>query len=205
MAEGRDLAEWIRRLADSEPEKRRAAAAQLHSAGATLFLSATREWLNDPEFRNLVSPFFANATGEQGSENIPLSIGIAVQPENFERIRAANGSPRLADVPPDQDAMEFELRSGDQEEFDILTTRDPAGPGAIARYLKKFGEGIQQIELKVTSVNRATEILRTRFGLAPVYPETHAGANGTRVNFFLVPAAEGKRVLIELVEPAPKT
>lgn len=205
MAEVPDLARWIRSLADSDPRKRRAAAAQLHSAGVTLFLSTAREWLKDPELRELVSPSFANATGEPSSENIPFSIGIAVQPENFERIRAANGSPQLADVPPDQDAMEFELRSSDHEEFDILTTRDPSGPGAIARYLKKIGEGIQQIELNVTSVNRATEILRTRFGLTPVYPETHAGANGTRVNFFLVPAAEGKRVLIELVESAPKT
>lgn len=205
MAEGPDLAEWIRSLADSDPGSRRAAAAQLHSAGATLFLCTAREWLKDPELRELVHPFFANPTGEPGWENIPFSIGIAVQPENFERIRTANGSPRLADVPPDQDAMEFEFRSDDHEEFDILTTRDPGGPGAIARYLKKFGEGIQQIEVNVTSVNRATEILRTRFGLTPVYPETHAGANGTRVNFFLIPAAEGKRVLIELVEPAPKT
>ncbi|HEY6442364.1 MAG TPA: hypothetical protein VIY66_03380 [Candidatus Acidoferrales bacterium] len=205
MAEGRDLATWIRSLADSDPGKRLAAAAQLHSAGATLFLSAAREWLKDPEFRELVSPFFADATREPGSEDIPFSVGIAVQPESFERIRAANGSPRLADVPPDQDAMEFEFRSGEREEFDILTTRAPGGSGAIARYLQKFGEGIQQIELNVTSVNRATEILRTRFALTPVYPETHAGADGTRVNFFLVPAAEGKRVLMELVEPAPGT
>lgn len=205
MAEGRDLAKWIRCLADSEPGKRRAAAAQLHSAGATLFLSAARDWLKDPEFRELVSPFFANTVGEPDPENIPFSIGIAVQPENFEKIRAANGSPRLADVPPDQDAMEFELHWSEHEEFDILTTCDPHSPGAIARYLKKFGEGIQQIEINVTSVNRATEVLRTRFGLTPVYPETHAGADGTRVNFFLVPMVEGKRVLIELVEPASKT
>jgi hypothetical protein len=138
------------------------------------------------------------------SENIPFSVGIAVQPENFQKIRTVNGSPRLAKVPPDQDAMEFELQPDEHEEFDILTTRDPGGPGAIARFLKKFGEGIQQIEINVTSVNRATEILRTRFGVTPVYPEMHAGANGTRVNFFLVPAAPGRRVLIELVEPAPK-
>lgn len=204
MAEGSDLNEWIRRLADSDPGKRRTAAAQLHSVGAALLLSAAREWFKQPEFRNLLSPFFANATDEPSSKNIPFSIGIAVQPENFERIRAANGSPRLADVPPDQDAMEFELPSGAHEESDILTTRDPGGSGAIARYLKKFGEGIQQIELNVASVNRATEILRNRFGLTPVYPETHTGADGTRVNFFLVPGAEGKRVLVELVEPAPK-
>ncbi len=204
MAEGRDAAEWIRNLADSDPVKRRAAATHLHLAGAALVLTATREWFKDAEFRELVRPFSMAAANESATEDILFSIGIAVQPENFERIRAANGSPRLAEVPPDQDAMEFELRSGEHEEFDILTTRDPGGPGAIARYLKKFGEGIQQIEVNVTSVNRATDILRTRFRLTPVYPETHAGANGTRVNFFLVPAVEGKRVLIELVEPAPR-
>ena len=204
MPEGRDLAEWIRCLADFEPQKRRAAAAQLHLAGTMLFLSATREWFKDAEFCELVRPFFGDAGGEPKPGNIPFSVGIAVQPENFKRIRAANGSPRLADVPPDQDAMEFEFRWGEHEEFDILTTRDPGGPGAIARYLKKFGEGIQQIEVNVTSVDRATEILRTRFGLTPVYPQTHAGANGTRVNFFLTPAAEGRRVLIELVEAASK-
>ena len=204
MAEGREVAEWIRNLADSDPAKRRAAASHLHLVGAALFFAGSREWFRDPEFRELVRPFSMAAAGEPTPEVTSFSIGIAVQPENFERIRAANGSPRLAEVPPDQDAMEFELRSGEHEEFDILTTRDPHGPGAIARYIKKFGEGIQQIEVNVTSVDRATEILRTRFGLASVYRETHAGADGTRVNFFLVPLAEGKRVLIELVEPAPK-
>jgi hypothetical protein len=204
MAEGRKVAEWIGNLADSDAAKRRAAATHLHLAGAALFLAATHEWFKDAEFRELVRPFSMDAAGEPTPEDTSFSIGIAVQPENFERIRAASGPPRLAEVPPDQDAMEFELRSGEHEEFDILTTRDPGGPGAIARYLKKCGEGIQQIEVNVTSVNRATEILRTRFGLTPVYPETHAGANGTRVNFFLVPLVEGKRVLIELVEPAPK-
>ncbi|HEY6905057.1 MAG TPA: hypothetical protein VI216_12175 [Candidatus Acidoferrales bacterium] len=204
MAEVRDVAESIGNLADSDPAKRRAAATHLHLAGAALFFTATREWFRDAEFCKLVRPSSMDAAGKLGPENTPFSVGIAVQPENFGKIRVANGSPPLAEVPPDQDAIEFELRSGEHEEFDILTTRDPTGPGAIARYLKKFGEGIQQIEVNVTSVNRATEILRTRFGLTPVYPETHPGAGGTRVNFFLVLMAEGKRVLIELVEPALK-
>lgn len=204
MAEGREVADWIRNLADSDLAKRRAAATRLHLAGAALLSSASRKWFKDVEFRELARPFSVYATSELTSEDVSFSVGIAVQPENFERIRAANGSPPLAEVPPDQDAMEFELRPGEHEEFDILTTRDPRGPGAIARYLKKFGEGIQQIEVNVADVNRATEILRARFGLAPVYAETHAGANGTRVNFFLVPVVEGKHVLIELVEPAPK-
>ena len=204
MAEGREAAECIRNLADSDPAKRRAAARRLRLAGAASFFSASREWFEDVEFRELVPGFSMAAAGAPTPEDTSFSIGIAVQPENFERIRTANGSPRLAEVPPDQDALEFELRWGEHEEFDILTTRDPSGPGAIARYLRKFGEGIQQIEMNVTSVNRATEILRTRFGLTPVYPETHAGANGARVNFFLVPVVEGGRVLIELVEPALK-
>jgi hypothetical protein len=138
----------------------------------------------------------------QAATNISGTVGIGVKPETFRRIRAANGSPGLADVPPDQDALEFELHFAPHIALDILTTRDPAGAGAIARYLQKFGEGIQQVEINVTSVDRASEILRTRFALAPIYPATRPGADGTRVNFFLVPGAEGKKVLIELVEPA---
>ena len=46
------------------------------------------------------------------------------------------------------------------------------------------------MEIDVTDVDRATEILRTRFKLEPIYPATRPGANGTRVNFFLVTASE---------------
>jgi methylmalonyl-CoA/ethylmalonyl-CoA epimerase len=129
-------------------------------------------------------------------------VGIAVHHETFEIIRAANNSPRLADVPPDQDAQEFELHLEDSIELDILTTRAPGGGGAIARFLEKFGEGIQQVEIYIRDVDRATAILRSRFGLAPIYPATRAGADGTRVNFFLATAQDGKKVLIELVQAA---
>ena len=129
-------------------------------------------------------------------------MGIAVKPETFERLRSANGSPRLADVPPDQDAQEFELEFPVGVKLDILTTAQPGGGGAIDRYLRKFGEGVQQIEFNVTDVGRATEILRERFALEPIYPTTRAGGDGTRVNFFLVPAPDGAKVLIELVEIA---
>jgi hypothetical protein len=83
-----------------------------------------------------------------------------------------------------------------------LTSREPEGNGAIARYLQRFGEGIQQIELRCQNVDRATEILRERFGLNPIYPATRPGADGTRVNFFLVSAPKANKVLIELYEPA---
>jgi len=54
----------------------------------------------------------------------------------------------------------------------------------------------------VREVDRATEILRYRFDLEPIYAKTRAGADGTRVNFFLAPTPHGKKVLIELVEAA---
>jgi hypothetical protein len=185
MSEARDIAGWIGLLADPDPAQRAAAAAQLYQEGTSLLSSATSEWMKHPDFSGLVRP-------------AGCVVGIAVQPNAFEKIRAANGSPDLASVPADQDAKEFELHLGGGS-FDILTTRKPGGTGAIARYLQKFGEGIQQIEINVSDADRATEILRGRFGLEPVYPATRPGADGTRVNFFLVPA-QGKKVLVEIVE-----
>jgi hypothetical protein len=136
-----------------------------------------------------------------------------VIPETFSRIRAANGMPRLASVPPDQDAEEFELhfnapqRRGSKSDdkkirLDVLTTKQPGGEGAIAKFLAKFGEEIQQVEYEVTDVDQATQILAQRFSVKAIYPATRAGADGTRVNFFLVPGALGKKILIELVETA---
>jgi hypothetical protein len=46
--------------------------------------------------------------------------------------------------------------------------------------------------------------VRSRFAVEPVYSDPHAGAGGTRVNFVLATAAEGRKVLIELVEPPPR-
>ena len=84
------------------------------------------------------------------------------------------------------------------------TSRDPTGQGAIARFLAKFGEGVQQVEFRCLNVNRAMAIVRERFGAAPIYPEARAGANGSKVNFVLVPVpgagAENAKVLIELYE-----
>jgi methylmalonyl-CoA/ethylmalonyl-CoA epimerase len=86
----------------------------------------------------------------------------------------------------------------------VLTTDAPGGGGAIARYLGKFGEGIQQVEFDVRDVDAATAILRRDFALEPIYPATRAGANGTRVNFFLAAGGDGRNILIELVEKASR-
>jgi hypothetical protein len=182
----------IHALSDSDSTKRESAARKIFHVGRELAKPSVEAWMAVAELAQILvflDPGFPATT-----------VGVAVQPANFDRLRAANGSPALADVPPDQDAKEFELHFGHNVRLDILTTRDPAGAGAIARFLEKFGEGIQQVEIAVQEVDRATEILRMRFGQASIYPATRAGADGSRVNFFLVTPPQGKKVLIELVE-----
>jgi hypothetical protein len=196
--------EFIGHLADNDPAERARIAARLFGAGLIRALHFLQDWEEDDEWRKLV----VREKDESVAPAVPfgarLTVGVAVLPETFDRIRIANGSPPLADAPADQDVLEFELEFTESSmsyvHLDILTTKAPGGNGAIARFLEKFGEGIQQVELDVKDVDRATEILRTRFSLEPVYPAARAGANGTRVNFFLVPAQNNQKVLIELVE-----
>jgi hypothetical protein len=190
-----ELATLIRGLGEQDAEIRERAGEELFRRGRELARAAAARWFADPEF---AKHFVLDAT------HLPqTTVGIAVTPQSFARIRAANDSPHLADVPPDQDAREFELHLSHGVQLDILTTREPAGTGAIARYLQKFGEGIQQIEFLTRSVDAATEVLRSRFGAQPIYPATRQGADGTRVNFFLASGANGTKILVELVETPP--
>lgn len=176
-----ELGELIAALSAMDAKARTRAAGELYRRGRKLGDAVVNVWREDAELASLL-------TGEP-------TVGIAVQPDSFRRIRTAWGNPRLAEVPPDQEAEEFELHT-DGARLDILTTK---GGGAIERFLQKFGEGIQQVEYPVRDVDRATERLRAR-GLQPVYPATRAGADDTRVNFFLAAAPDGSKVLIELVE-----
>ena len=153
-----------------------AAATEIYRRGRAPADRAAYKWWSDPEFAGLFGG------------NPAVIVGLAVRRGTFAKIREANGAPLLVEVPPDQDAEEFELHFPDNISLDVLTTRDPDGQGAVARYLGKFGEGVQQVEFRCTNVDRATEIVRTKFGVVPVYPRTRLGAGGTRVNFFLVPS-----------------
>lgn len=188
-------AEWkafIRGLSDSHFGTRAESAREIFQRGCELARPAIESWLADDMLSSLLvmdRSGFPEAT-----------VGLAVEPSTFEAIWKAFGSPRFAEVPPDQDAREFELQFPGGVRLDILTTRNREASGALARHLQKFGESIQQVELLVKNVDHATEIFRLHFQLLPIYPVTRAGADGTRVNFFLAPAAEGKKVLIELVE-----
>jgi predicted tellurium resistance membrane protein TerC len=192
--------ERIHLLADPSPERRAQVASDLFSSGMARMLNWFPTWLKDPDFSVLiVQEQFEHPDGKTIS-SARFTVGIAVLPETFDKIRLSNGSPPLADAPPEQEVLEFELHFPGRVQLDILTTSVPGGSGAIARFLEKFGEGIQQVEIDVTDVDRATEILRTRFEIEPVYPTTRPGANGTRVNFFLVTTWNDKKVLVELVE-----
>jgi hypothetical protein len=183
------FAQSIADLSSADPSKRLAAAGEIYSLGRATAGSAISDWWAESELSALLL-----------APNPAVTVGLAVQRETFGRIRIANGTPRLADVPPDQDAEEFELHFTEGISLDVLTTREPGGSGAIAKYLAKLGEGIQQVEYRCSNVDRATQILKEKFGIAPVYPATRAGADGTRVNFFLVASPDGGKVLIELYE-----
>jgi hypothetical protein len=183
------LAQSIVDLSSSDASKKLAAAAEIYRLGRATAGSAIAEWWAESELSALLL-----------GHNPAITVGLAVQRDTFGRIRIANGTPRLAGVPPDQDAEEFELHFSEGISLDILTTREPGGSGAIAKYLAKLGEGIQQVEYRCTNVDRATQILKDKFKVSPVYPETRAGADGTRVNFFLVVSPDGGKVLIELYE-----
>lgn len=199
--------ENIGRLASSNAAERAQIALDLFVAGTARARGSLTAWEADGEFQALIVREKVAPLPPDQTAPPRLTVGIAVRPETFEKIRAANGSAPLADAPADQDVLEFELEfhpaGAAPVRLDILTSKTPGGNGAIARFLEKFGEGIQQVEIDVTDVDRATQILRTRFQVEPVYPATRPGANGTRVNFFLVAAPNSQKLLVELVE-APK-
>ena len=179
-------------LSSAEPAARQTAAEEIYRLGRATAGSAISGWWAESELSTLLL-----------APNPVVTVGLAVAREAFSRIRIANGTPRLAEVPADQDAEEFELSFANGVSLDILTTREPGGDGAIAKYLAKFGEGVQQVEYRCGNVERATEILKEKLKASSIYPATRPGADGTRVNFFLVPSPDGGKVLIELYESKP--
>jgi hypothetical protein len=187
------IAAYISQMAGTDAKQREAAAYALFRLGCASAEPVLKKWFADPEFRALVP-----------GGGVLLTVGLAVQPATFEAIRARFGQPLLAEVPADQDALEFELSFAHGVRLDVIRPRTATGEGAIAKFLARLGEGIQQVECDVRDVARATEILQRRFQVQPIYPEIRAGANQTRVNFFLVPIADDRKLLIELVESPKK-
>ena len=76
----------------------------------------------------------------------------------------------------------------------------PLGPDSpIARFLDRFGEGIQQVAYTVEDVDAVAADLRAR-GVRLLYDQARRGTADSRVNFVHPKDAMG--VLIELVQPA---
>jgi len=180
--------EWIEVLFSEDAGARARAAKQIYAFGGERATQAVKNWWKNSELAALCGP------------EPQATVGLAVRPETFAQIRAAHNFPRLAEVPPEQDASEFELHFDGGIALDILTTREPESSGAIAKFLAKQGERVQQVEFRCADVNRATAILREQFGITSVYPQKRPGADNTQVNFFLVPVSDSSKMLIELYE-----
>src|SRR6476660_5164630 len=126
------LASAIAGLASPDPSERSAAAKAIYREGCDSATAAVSTWWKDAELSGLLL-----------SPSPVVTVGVAVERATFGRMRVANGTPRLAEVPAEQDAEEFELHFPDGVLLDVLTTREPGGSGAIAGFLAKFGEGVQ--------------------------------------------------------------
>ena len=168
-------------LCAGEASARDAAAAEIYAAGRAPAERVVETWCSDAELSGLLS-----------APKPEVTVGLAVQRETFSKIRAAHSVSRLAEVPSDQDAEEFELHFANGASLDILTSRAPGGEGAIARFLGKFGEDVQQVEFRCANVGRATEILKEKFGVAAVYPGD-AGGGGWDANQFLSCGDSGRQ------------
>jgi methylmalonyl-CoA/ethylmalonyl-CoA epimerase len=70
---------------------------------------------------------------------------------------------------------------------------------AIAKFLDRSGEGVQQVAYSVVDVDAVSAELRAR-GLRLLYDEARRGTAGSRINFVHPKDAGG--VLVELVEAA---
>src|ERR1700684_2433456 len=103
MTPATDLTRWILQLADPDPEKRSTSAMRLYMEGGNLCTPLLRQWLADSEFCELSPRSAGAAPGAADSAPPSTVVGIAVEPETFQKIRQANNFPPLADVPPDQD------------------------------------------------------------------------------------------------------
>jgi methylmalonyl-CoA epimerase len=91
------------------------------------------------------------------------------------------------------------VRAG-RTSLELLQSTAPDSP--IARFLAKRGPGLHHITLRVDDIDAALTRLRER-GIRLIDAEPRTGAEGARVAFIHPSSAHG--VLVELLEPAPRT
>src|SRR3989442_13638479 len=90
------LAQSIADLASADASKRLAAAGEIYRLGRAAAGSAISAWWADSELSALLL-----------GRDPAITVGLAVERDTFGRLRIANSTPRLAAVPPDQDAEEM--------------------------------------------------------------------------------------------------
>jgi methylmalonyl-CoA/ethylmalonyl-CoA epimerase len=129
-------------------------------------------------------------------------VGIAV-PDLDEAIRFYDETFGLKEihreVNEEQGVAEAMLQVGATDsKIQLLAPLTPES--TIAKFLDKFGQGIQQLAYRVTDVEQVMAILTER-GVRLLYDAPRRGTSDSRINFVHPKDAGG--VLIELVEPAP--
>jgi methylmalonyl-CoA/ethylmalonyl-CoA epimerase len=102
----------------------------------------------------------------------------------------------------DQGVREAMLVVGPTLEGGCVQLLAPLTPeSTIAKFLDRFGPGVQQVAYTVADLDTACAALRDR-GVRLLYETPRRGTAGSRINFVHPKDAGG--VLVELVEPATR-
>ena len=94
-----------------------------------------------------------------------------------------------------QDLEEAMMLFQDGSKIQLLASTNPES--TIGKFISKYGQGMQQLALRVVNLEQATKLLADA-QISSVYPTQEKGTNGTWINFIHPKFTGG--VLIELVE-----
>ena len=163
----------------------KSAAAEIFGAAAN---SPVPPWSAGSPMKNLARCFVLESVRALPEETVALPSSRTIS-NAFARL----GSPHLAEVPPDQDALEFEIdfprRPAGYFDHTPARGRRSHCPVSAEIWRKHPANRASREDCGCGSANSS----HSRFGVAPMFPATRAGANGTRVNFFLVPLPRARR------------
>ena len=193
-----EVSAWLKsgEIGAADPQSlRRRSGESARSHAAEIFRRGSR-W-RGPHAERLACVSSARESVGPRSDPAPLetTVGIAVEPENFRELRG----PRM-DRPALRMCRPTRMRKNSSSIFRAsVRTRyfDDAPAGRPGRHRAissgNSARAFSRSNSSVTNVDRATEILRERFAIGADLSGDAAGADGTRVNFFLVPrpVAEG--------------